>query len=167
ASSLAALLASFQRFVRADPPWSWMPGVGPRLAFMERFVAWFKLILVALLVLALSPIWLLPAIIWLLVLRYKESTDSVQADLADSENVQKLMDKENRTHSVQNHMASITVVKRGWLRRATLQFVLWAVNLLARARATHGELSGIPSRSEEHTSELQSPVHVVFRLLLE
>ena len=161
-SSLDALLTSFQQFVRADPQWSWMPGVGPRQAFMERFVAWFKLILVALLVLALSPIWLLPAIIWLLVLRYKESTDSVQADLADSENVQKLMDKENRTHSVQNHMASITVVKRGWLRRATLQFVLWAVNLLARARATHGELSGIPSIHFAHWSMIDNGRRLLF-----
>jgi len=71
-STPGPLLANFQQFVRSDPRWSWIPGVGPRQTFTERFVAWFKLILVALLVLALSPIWLLPAIIWLLVLRYKE-----------------------------------------------------------------------------------------------
>src|SRR5690348_17501145 len=34
--------------------------------------------------------------------------------------------------------------------------------------ASHkGEVVGIVSRSEEHTSELQSPVHLVCRLLLE
>src|SRR5438270_14066357 len=71
------------------------------------------------------------------------------------------MDKENRTHSVQNHMASITVVKRGWLRRATLQLVLWAVNLLARARATHGELRGIPRLHFAHWSMIDNGVRLL------
>src|SRR5690348_5483251 len=31
----------------------------------------------------------------------------------------------------------------------------------------HGTCCAIPGRSEEHTSELQSPVHLVCRLLLE
>src|SRR5690348_17373285 len=31
----------------------------------------------------------------------------------------------------------------------------------------HGEASDVGARSEEHTSELQSPVHLVCRLLLE
>src|SRR4051794_41294092 len=37
-----------------------------------------------------------------------------------------------------------------------------------RQRAPHGKLLLLPAgRSEEHTSELQSPVHLVCRLLLE
>src|SRR4051794_41235650 len=35
------------------------------------------------------------------------------------------------------------------------------------ARTVSRVLAGTPSRSEEHTSELQSPVHIVCRLLLE
>src|SRR5438876_3746119 len=35
------------------------------------------------------------------------------------------------------------------------------------ARGNRGTISGISLRSEEHTSELQSPVHLVCRLLLE
>jgi len=72
------------------------------------------------------------------------------------------MEKENRTRSVQNHMASITVVKPGWLRRATLWLVLWAVNLLARARATHGELSGIPSIHFAHWSMIDNGRRLLF-----
>src|SRR5438876_8131057 len=33
--------------------------------------------------------------------------------------------------------------------------------------AEHAGLGAVPARSEEHTSELQSPVHLVCRLLLE
>src|SRR6266487_7184093 len=36
-----------------------------------------------------------------------------------------------------------------------------------RVRFREGPLHGVPGRSEEHTSELQSPVHLVCRLLLE
>src|SRR5438876_3936978 len=38
---------------------------------------------------------------------------------------------------------------------------------MARLTARRGELSVRMARSEEHTSELQSPVHLVCRLLLE
>src|SRR5258708_6602777 len=37
----------------------------------------------------------------------------------------------------------------------------------SRARLVHASWSGPPGRSEEHTSELQSPDHLVCRLLLE
>jgi hypothetical protein len=154
-----ALLANFQQFVRADQKWSWIPDVGPRQTFAEQFANWFKLILALVIVL---PICLLPAIVGLLVLRYKESTDAVQTNQADSENVQRLMQTENRTQSVQNHMASITIVKPGWLRRTALRSVLWGVNLLARARATHGELSGIPSIHFAHWSMIDNGRRLLF-----
>jgi hypothetical protein len=157
-----ALLANFQEFVRNDQKWSWIPGVGPRQTFAEQFANWFKLILVLVIALVLLPIWLPPLIVCLLVLRYKESTDAVQTDQADSEKVQKFMQTENRTQSVQNHMVSITIVKPGWLRRAALWTVLWAVNLLARARATHGELSGIPSIHFAHWSMIDNGRRLLF-----
>jgi hypothetical protein len=120
------------------------------------------LILAGVLAVVLLPLWLFPAIILVLVLRYKESTDSVQADSADSDKVTSLLETENHTASVQNHMASITIVKPGWLRRSTLWLVLWAVNLLARARATHGELSGIPSIHFAHWSMIDNGRRLLF-----
>jgi hypothetical protein len=153
------LLANFQQFVRDDQKWSWIPGVGPRQTFAEQFANWAKLILAIVVVL---PVALVPALIGLLVLRYKESTDPVLNNLADSENVRQLLEKENQTKIVQNHMASITIVKPGWLRRTALWSVLWAVNLLARARATHGELSGIPSIHFAHWSMIDNGRRLLF-----
>jgi hypothetical protein len=171
ATSESAVFVSLQSFVRSDPQWSWVPGVGPRETFAQKLSAWFKLIAVAVLLLAvllagvkfalLRIVWIL-IVLWALLLRYKESTDAVQADAADSDNLQKLMDTENRTASVQNHMSSITIVKPGWLRRTTLRAVLWAVNLQARALATHGTLSGIPSIHFAHWSMIDNGRRLLF-----
>jgi len=148
--------------VSADPQWSWVAAVGPRQSFAERFVPYAKLILVVVLAIVLLPIWFFPMLIAIVVLRYKESTDAIQADAADTQNVHDLVDKEDRTHSVQNHMASITIVKPGWLRRLSLWSVLAAVNLIARATATHGELSGIPSIHFAHWSMIDGGRRLLF-----
>jgi hypothetical protein len=153
------LFASFQALVRSDPRWSWVSEVGPRQSFMQKFVASLKLVLgfaVA------GALLLIPALIGVWVLRHKERTDAVQSDPAKIENVQALVKTEDRTPSVQNHMASITIVKRGWLRRFILRVVLWAINLLARARATHGELSGIPSIHFAHWSLIDQGHRLLF-----
>ncbi len=76
--------------------------------------------------------------------------------------LRQLLENENQTKIVQNHMASITIVKPGWLRRTALWSVLWAVNLLARARATHGELSGIPSIHFAHWSMIDNGRRLLF-----
>jgi hypothetical protein len=162
ATSEPAVLADLQNFVRSDPQWSWVPGVGPRETFAQKLSAWFKLIAVAVLLVVLLPAVLILILLWALVLRYKESTDSVQTEAADSDNLQKLLDTENRTASVQNHMSSITIVKPGWLRRTTLRAVLWAVNLQARALATHGTLSGIPSIHFAHWSMIDNGRRLLF-----
>jgi hypothetical protein len=158
-STAGASLASFQQFVRGDQKWSWIPGVGPRQTFTEQFVAWCKLILAAV---TFVVIFLIPAAIALLVLRYKESTDSVQANQADSDKVHSFLETENHTQSVQNHMASITVVKPGWLRRTALWAVLGAVNLVARAYQNHGTLSGIPSIHFAHWSMIDNGRRLLF-----
>jgi hypothetical protein len=162
ATSEPAVLADLQNFVRSDPQWSWVPGVGPRETFAQKLSAWFNLIGVAVLLVALLPAEIILILLWALVLRYKESTDSVQTEAADSDNLQKLLDTENRTASVQNHMSSITIVKPGWLRRTTLRAVLWAVNLQARALATHGTLSGIPSIHFAHWSMIDNGRRLLF-----
>jgi hypothetical protein len=154
----SSLLGAFQNFVRSNPQFVWVPGVGPRQTFVERFVPWVKLVLGVLLALVLSP----PALIGLLVLRLKESADPVQQKPANSQNLKKLVQSEDRTPSVQNHMASITIVKPGWLRRLTIKVVLWAINLVARATATHGELSGIPSIHFAHWSLIDNGRRLLF-----
>src|SRR5690348_17768085 len=54
---------------------------------------------------------------------------------------------------------------RHWINLAGLLIVFWLAGIFVGAPSVS---SGMwPLRSEEHTSELQSPVHLVCRLLLE
>src|SRR5205085_12671475 len=63
--------------------------------------------------------------------------------------------------SVARPSASVTVARRS----SSLSGGLGALRLSA-ARRTRAPLQGLPSRSEEHTSELQSQSNLVCRLLL-
>ena len=156
------LLDVLRSFVRSDSELSGLPKVVSRQTLLQRYIPWVNLglqgLLAVSLILALSPLVIIAG----LVLLRKEKNDPVQSSAADSGNVRKLVEREDRTHNVQNHMASITVVKPGWLRRVTLWIVLRAVNLLARARATHGELSGIPSIHFAHWSVIDNGRRLLF-----
>src|SRR5690348_18072635 len=59
--------------------------------------------------------------------------------------------------------SQIATVSSGWMSHCTAAcHPVGRMSLKKRSCS-----SGIPFRSEEHTSELQSPVHLVCRLLLE
>jgi hypothetical protein len=168
---------ALKSLVLANPEFATIPAVGPRQTFLERFLPWLKIVLaglIAALILFNAAVlawkgfpWILIGLFVLIVayvirLRMLESTDSVKSDAADPENLKQLLEKEDLGHNVQNHMSSITIVKPGWLRRATLWIVLWTVNLLARAQATHGELSGIPSIHFAHWSLIDGGRRLLF-----
>jgi hypothetical protein len=157
-----ALLASLQKFVSNGREWSWVPEAGARQTFIEKYVPYAKFLLAIVVAILLAPLWIGPLLVVAAVLRYKESTDPIQIDAADLQNVQDLVDKEDHTHSVQNHMASITIVKPGCLRRVTLWSVLAAINLIARATATNGQLSGIPSIHFAHWSLIDGGRRLLF-----
>ena len=153
---------ALKKFVETSSPFSQLPDPGARQTFLQRFLPWVNLILQALLALAVIILLLPIVIVLVLVLFHKEKTDSVKSGAADNENIRKLVESEDHTQSVQNHMASITIVKDGWLRRITLWLVLRAVNLLARANATHGKLSGIPSIHFAHWSMIDGGRRLLF-----
>lgn len=171
------LSESLKSFVRASPEFSGMPAVGPRQTFLERFLPWATVVLIALIAALIlfdavelarrgSPRILIGLVVlagaYLIWLRLKESTDPVKVDAANPNNLKQLVEKEDLTRNVQNHMASITIVKPGWLRRATLRMVLWAINLVARLFATHGTLSGIPSIHFAHWSMIDGGRRLLF-----
>jgi len=156
------LLDALRNPLRTDPKFAWIPGAGPRQNFMEKAIPWAKFVLAAVLSVLTLPIWFIPAVVGLLVLRYKESTDSIQLNAANSDRVRSLVQQEDHTQSVGNHMASITIVKEGWLRRFALRTVLWAVNLYVRATQTHGVLSGIPSIHFAHWSMIDGGRRLLF-----
>lgn len=172
-SSAQQFREQLQSFVRSRAEFKGLREVGPRQTFLEIVVPWLKISLIAgILLLAifirlpwsllLAPLLAFILAAYLVVLRRKEATDYVSSGTANPDNVRQLVDKEDRTHSVQNHMASITIVKPGWFRRATLWGVLFVVNVLARARATHGELSGIPSIHFAHWSLIDGGHRLLF-----
>lgn len=61
------------------------------------------------------------------------------------ENARKYMREEGGINRYQNHLASITSVKPGFVRRWLLRLALFVVNLLARFWFNRGELGGIPT----------------------
>ncbi len=138
----------------------WVPDPHERQTFAERVMPWVKLIGAGLL-LAVGALVLLPlTILAVVILRLKELSDRPMnpADL-DPSHVQRLTDAED--HRIQNHLASITPIKDGLFRRATITLVLWVVNLGART-ATHGSLSGITSIHFAHWALLDGGRRLLF-----
>jgi hypothetical protein len=101
-------------------------------------------------------------LLYLGVLRGKESRDTVQSDAADTGNLNELLKNEDQHGIAQNHMVSITIVKPGRLRRASLWAVLALINLLARAVFTHGLLGDIPSIHFAHWSMIDGGRRLLF-----
>jgi hypothetical protein len=76
-------------------------------------------------------------------LRWRETHDPQDPPVTDYDHVAKLTRKEDRI--VQNQMSSVTTVKAGRLRRATLYAVLWVIDLAGRYVYTSGKLGSISS----------------------
>jgi hypothetical protein len=150
-----------QSFARGRPDYEWVANAPPRQTWMERFLPRFNLILAALTALVLLPLIILPFIVWVIVLRRKEKRDRELSDLGNHEHVMRLVEREDRTHIVQNHLAHMTLVKPGRFRRATLRGVLWLVNLVART-STSGTLLGIPSIHFAHWALIDDGRRLLF-----
>ena len=149
-----------QQLVRSDASLAWASdGIGPRQTTAERLVPWLKIAAAALGAIILLPVLIPVAIVWVIVLLILENRESKRPQTATSSHIRKLNEREDRI--VQNHLASITIVKPGWFRRGTLRIVLWLVNLLART-STKGELSGIPSIHFAHWSLIDNGRRLLF-----
>lgn len=163
AASANSLRNSIQAFTRGDSSLDWAKEKQIRQTLAERIIPWVKIIFAALGVLVLLPIIVPLSIVWLIILRRKEKRDS--DDFQDNfqfvpyAHVRKLVEGEDRI--VQNHLASITVVKPGWFRRFTLKLVLRLANLVART-SNKGKLSGIPSIHFAHWSLIDNGRRLLF-----
>lgn len=140
-----------QAFMSSKPMLAWAANVQPRQTAMEHFLPRLKIVIAAIIAVILLPLLIPLVIIWVIMLRWTEIHELPPADLDVRLHVRNLVEREDRTHIVQNHMASIATVKPGAFRRLTLRGVLWLVNLIART-ADQGELSGIPSIHFAHWS---------------
>jgi len=143
----AAIRQKAQEFVQSQPQFAWAANVEPRQTASEHFMPRFKLVIAGIIAFVLLPLLLPLALIWVIVLRWTETHEPPPKDLDPKDhvkNVKSLVEREDRTHIVQNQMCHITLVKPGVFRRVTLQGTLWVINLVART-SDKGELSGIPS----------------------
>jgi hypothetical protein len=151
--------------VRAEPTLSLLEADEPRQTPWERVLPWLKIAAavtaVVLVTLALPALVFVALAIFIVVLYRHEARDAVHGGAAQLQHVQALVLEEDRTPLVQNHMTSITNVKPGAFRRATLRTVLWIVNLVART-STHGSLSGIPSIHFAHWSLIDGGRRLLF-----
>jgi len=157
----AALLGEIQRFVRQQPALAWATEkCPPRQSRTERLGHLARLgaagVGVVLLALLLFPL----VVLLVLVLLVKERIDPKQKEPPDPAYVAALADAEDVY--AQNHLASVIPVKPGPFRAALLPTVLWALNLIARVTATHGELGGIPSIHFAHWSVVNEGHHLLF-----
>ena len=150
-----------QAFVQSQPPFAWAVNAQPRQTAIEHFMPRLNLFIAGLIAFVLSPLLIPLAIIWVIMLRWTETHEPPPADLEVDDHVRFLVKREDRTHIVQNHMASITTVKPGVFRRVTLRGFLWLVNLIART-ADKGELMGIPSIHFAHWSMIDKGRRLFF-----
>jgi hypothetical protein len=164
APSAARLHGVADEVVRKDDRLAWVFAPHPRLSLGERWwplVRWWGLVgglggvlaVEVLRELLGSPRWAvgwwllrvavaaLAAFLAALVASEWRDGDRPPAE-AHPEHVANLEAEEDE--QLQNHLASLTVVKPGAFRRLTLRLVLWVVNLRART-LVHGTLSGITS----------------------
>ena len=150
-----------QAFTQSQPLFAWAAKVQPRQTAIEHFIPRLNLVIAGLIALVLSPLLIPLAIIWVIVLRWTETHEAPPADLEVNAHVRDLVEREDRTHIVQNHMCHITIVKPGAFRRVTLRGVLWVVNLIART-SDKGELSGIPSIHFAHWALIDKGRRLLF-----
>jgi hypothetical protein len=156
----ASLRRYIQNFVKTDASLAWaIDKIGARQTFGEKIMPYVKIVLAAIVAIILLPVLIPLLIIWLINLRRLEKHDKEFSRPLDTSHIEELNAQEDRV--VQNHLASITIVKEGWFRRFTLRTVLWVANLLART-STKGELRGIRSIHFAHWSLIDNGRRLLF-----
>ena len=122
---------------------------------------WIKIIAAVLMAVLLLPLLIPVFIMGLIVLRIKETRDLPTPNIEDKDHTKELVEREDRTHIVQNHMASVTLVKPGLFRQTILSVMLWLANLVAGI-STNGTLLGIPSIHFAHWSLIDNGRRLLF-----
>jgi hypothetical protein len=150
-----------QTFVRNQSELGWALQNPPRQTAVERFMPWIKIMAAVLMAVVLLPVLIPVFIIGLIVLRNKETRDPPTPNFEDKDHTKELVEREDRTHIVQNHMASVTLVKPGIFRQIVLRAILWLANLVAGI-STNGTLLGIPSIHFAHWSLIDNGRRLLF-----
>lgn len=150
-----------QAFLSSQPSLAWAANISLRQTAWEHFLPRLNIFIVAVIAIALFWLVIPLAIVWVVMLRWTETHEPAPAEIDVNAHVKDLVEREDRTHIVQNHMCSITTVKPGVFRRVTLRGVLWLTNVIART-SDKGELRGIPSIHFAHWSLIDNGRRLLF-----
>jgi hypothetical protein len=136
-----AVRAAIRHFVQSSPSLAWalVPERRPSFWWSLREGAHFMAIPLA--VLILSPLLILGAPIYAILLRRHERSDSMERELPSEETVRTLAALEDRL--VHNPFTAIGLVKPGPLRRLTIMSVLAAIAYATRHVFNRGSLAGV------------------------
>ena len=108
--------------------WLWYnwQTVYPAVAFVVAQLGALSLALVGGFV-ATFLLWLVPTVVFLLVLLWYETRDEVDERPAPLEHVEAIAAKENAEGHAQNHITAVTPMKPGAFRKLTLALTLWVI----------------------------------------
>ena len=124
--------------------------IGEQIAAVARFLVYAAYVAVACAVIGILIGYTI-ALILFAIIRFREIRDN--SDFADpaelasfaTDNARKFLREEGGVNAYQNHLASITRIKPGFVRLWLLRAALFSVNLLNRFWFNQGELGGIPT----------------------
>jgi hypothetical protein len=156
----AAIRRAAQKLTEQDDRLRWARRPAPRLGFGFRTKELVHLVAGVLLVLVLTPLLLLAAPLFLLLLRLHERSDPAPHLRPPPEQVEELDTLED--HLVQNPFTAIGFVKPGLFRRLTLKTVLLALDFAARHVFNNGNLAGVKTIHSARWVALNNWRRVVF-----
>ncbi len=139
--SPADVRAAVQAFVRGDPELAWARGPARPPGLLWRTKERLHLVAAPLLLLALSPLLLLGAPVWLVSLRLHELRDGSPHLRPDSDRVEDNAASED--HVIQNPLSGVGFIKPGRFRLLTLTGILWLISYTTRHVFNTGSLAGV------------------------
>jgi hypothetical protein len=157
----SAIRVALRAVVEDDQPtWGWVKRLGPRLTRTDQIVPRIRLYASALIAIGLAIVLLPVTLAAVALLRALELMDAPWTELPRGEHLRDLGEAEDHS-AIQNHMASIAIVKGGPFRRLVLRIALWLINLVART-STSGSLGGIRSIHYAHWSQIDGGRRLLF-----
>jgi hypothetical protein len=156
-----AIRAQLRSVIDRDPAgWGWVKRLGPRLTRSDEVAPRIRLYASGLLAVGIAIALLPVTIAAVVLLRVLERRDVPWRRVPSHEHLGDLGAAEDHA-PIQNHMASIAIVKDGPFRRLALRIALWLINLVART-STAGSLGGIRSIHYAHWSQIDGGRRLLF-----
>jgi len=152
--------AAIQTFVSSEPKLSWArkPAAQPGLFF--RLKETLHMVAIPLLLLVLLPFVIVTLLVWLVLLRFHELTDSVPNIKPDPAHLQELADGED--FIVQNQFNTVGYIKPGQFWRLTSIVNFWLANYATRHIFNKGSLAGLKTVHFGHLIIINEKRRVIF-----